>query len=204
MLLFMLAIAGAGLRAARNAEAFLAGRDPLRGLEALAGLGAMAFLGLQIVLFMVRRLPECTLPGAGPFLVAMAGALAPLFVTLTPHGAPTPAALSASAFLTVIGSAGSIAVLAVLGRSFSVSPQARGLVTTGPYALVRHPLYLTELVSSLGLMLQYAQPWAGLAVAAAFLLQLVRMHFEETVLAAAYPAYADYARRTARLIPGLW
>lgn len=199
-----MAIGGGALRAVRAGSGFLESHDPLQALEVLAALGAMAFLGLQVILFMVRRLPERTLRGMGPYLVAMAGALAPLFVTLTPRAAPDPAWLFASALLTVIGTTVSVVVLAALGRSFSVSPQARGLVTTGPYALVRHPLYLAELVSSLGLMLQYVQPWAGLVVAAAFLLQLVRMRFEEIVLAAAYPAYADYARRTARLIPGVW
>lgn len=204
MLLFAVAIAGSGIRVARSGHAFLQTHDLLPALEVLAGLGGMAFLGLQIILFVVRRLPERGLPGPGPFLVAMAGAIAPLFVTATPRADPTPALLLASALLTTLGSAASVVVLAHLGRSFSVSPQARGLVTRGPYALVRHPLYLAELVSMLGLMLQYAQPWAGAAIAAAFVLQLVRMGFEETVLRAAYPAYEAYARRTARLIPGVW
>lgn len=204
MLLFLLAIGGGAIRAVRAGTGFLERHDPLQALEVLAAFGAMAFLGLQIVLFLIRRLPERTLPGVGPYLVAMAGALAPLFVTLTPRAEPGPVWLLASTLLTVVGTTGSVAVLAALGRSFSVSPQARGLVTNGPYAVIRHPLYLTEFISSLGLMLQYTQPWAGLAVAAAALLQLVRMQFEEAVLTQAYPAYSDYARRTARLIPGVW
>ena len=80
-------------------------------------------------------------------------------------------------------------------------PEARALVTTGPYALIRHPLYLAENIGTLGLMLQFQQPWASLLGAAAILVQYWRTIFEESVLLEAYPAYTAYRAHTWRFLP---
>jgi protein-S-isoprenylcysteine O-methyltransferase Ste14 len=48
-----------------------------------------------------------------------------------------------------------VVVIFHLGRSFSVVPQARGLVRGGPYSFVRHPLYLAEEIALLGILLQF-------------------------------------------------
>jgi protein-S-isoprenylcysteine O-methyltransferase Ste14 len=91
-----------------------------------------------------------------------------------------------------------------LGLSFSLIPQARKLVTSGPYAIVRHPLYLVEEAAVAGILLQYA--WLA---ALPFLIlhatvQIRRMQLEEKVLQKAFPDYAAYALKTSRLIPGVW
>jgi protein-S-isoprenylcysteine O-methyltransferase Ste14 len=77
-------------------------------------------------------------------------------------------------------------------------------VTSGPYASARHPLYVTEAFVLLGTMMQFEQPWAALLGAATFVLIYLRTIFEERVLIAEYPQYADYRERTARFIPGLF
>jgi protein-S-isoprenylcysteine O-methyltransferase Ste14 len=97
-----------------------------------------------------------------------------------------------------------IASLAVLGRCFGVLPDVRGLVTRGPYRLVRHPLYLGELTALLGVAVG-SRHWP-VAVPLWVLcggLQLARTHYEESALRAEFPEYESYARRTKRLIPGL-
>ena len=97
-----------------------------------------------------------------------------------------------------------IASVAFLGRCFGVLPDVRGLVTRGPYRLVRHPLYLGELTAALGIVVG-ARRWAP-ALAAWLVclgLQLVRTRYEERSLRAEFPEYAPYADRTKRLIPGL-
>lgn len=95
-------------------------------------------------------------------------------------------------------------ILAHLGRSFSILPESRKLVTSGPYKIVRHPLYVAEVISSIGQMILFISFGAVVLVVAQTLLQLVRMHYEEKVLTQHFPEYKSYAKRTARLIPGLY
>ena len=108
------------------------------------------------------------------------------------------------AILLVCGNVLTIAVLFYLGRSFSVMPEARQLVTTGPYTFIRHPLYASEMFYIIGGMLQFAQPWAAVIVTVQCWFQLRRMKNEERVLRLAFPAYGSYALRTPRLIPRIF
>jgi hypothetical protein len=82
-----------------------------------------------------------------------------------------------------------------------VLPEARGLVTHGPYALVRHPLYLGEFGAMSGLLIASPSP-RNLAAGAVFAIaQFTRMGFEERALTREFPEYADYAARTPRVVP---
>jgi len=91
--------------------------------------------------------------------------------------------------------------LTYLGKRFSIVPEARGLVTSGPYQLVRHPIYLGEITAGFGLVLPTLLSLHAVLFAIFLLAQLVRTYFEERVLEATYPQYEAYARRTRRLIP---
>jgi protein-S-isoprenylcysteine O-methyltransferase Ste14 len=112
--------------------------------------------------------------------------------------------LVAGEALALLSCAWMLASVLTLGRCFGVLPEARGLVTRGPYRLVRHPVYLGELGACAGLVL--GAPTARNLVAAAVLLagQLVRMRLEEDALTREFPQYAAYAARTRRILPWPW
>lgn len=108
-----------------------------------------------------------------------------------------------AAALVGVGSLASMFVLWRLGKSFSIMPEARTLVTSGPYAHARHPLYGVEMITIIGTALQFAQPWAALMALGVVVLLVIRTIFEERVLSEAYPEYAAYRAKTARFIPGI-
>ncbi len=89
------------------------------------------------------------------------------------------------------------------GRSFhaGANPTEGGLVTRGPYRFIRHPIYASILLFVWAGMGSHPSAWAALAAAVATAAVAVRMTTEERLLAARYPAYADYAARTRRVLP---
>jgi protein-S-isoprenylcysteine O-methyltransferase Ste14 len=93
--------------------------------------------------------------------------------------------------------------LSRLGRSFGIVAADRGLVTRGPYAVVRHPLYTAYLIGGLGYLIQSPSVWNAVVDLIAVGWQLVRISAEERHLDS--PEYAAYRDRVRwRLCPGIW
>jgi protein-S-isoprenylcysteine O-methyltransferase Ste14 len=88
-------------------------------------------------------------------------------------------------------------------RSFhaTASPTGGGLVTSGPYRFIRHPIYTAVCLFTwacvIGHPTMFSFSMATLVTAGA----LVRMVTEEGLLLRRYPEYASYARRTRRMVP---
>jgi protein-S-isoprenylcysteine O-methyltransferase Ste14 len=88
-------------------------------------------------------------------------------------------------------------------RSFhyTANPTAGGLVTTGPYRYLRHPIYASILLLVWAVVSANASPASVALGVLATAMLVLRMIFEETLLRRAYPEYEDYARRTKRVVP---
>ena len=143
-------------------------------------------------------------PGLVTVLIALTGTYGVWLVGYLPQAPLPPALMTVSAVLSLVGSILIVFTVIHLGRSFSIAPQARALVTRGPYAIVRHPLYAAEELAVVGLAMHIVWYAAVPFVAAHVALQLRRMSYEEHLLREVFPGYDAYARRTARLIPGIW
>jgi protein-S-isoprenylcysteine O-methyltransferase Ste14 len=88
-----------------------------------------------------------------------------------------------------------------LRHAFSVVPQARVLVTAGPYRLCRHPVYASYILQYGGLLLgHFSLPFAFAYAAWAGLMRW-RIGYEERTLAAAFPEYAAYKERVGMFFP---
>lgn len=94
-----------------------------------------------------------------------------------------------------------------LGRNWSgvVTLKAdHELVTSGPYATIRHPIYTAILLLFLGLALSIATPGALLGIACIFWSCWVKLKQEEALMLGQFPeSYPAYMARTHRLVPHL-
>ena len=91
-------------------------------------------------------------------------------------------------------------------RSFhaAANPTAGGLVTTGPYRIIRHPIYTAACLFGWGSIVVH---WSLVSVALEMLLllgALVRMICEEQLVQQKYPEYVEYAKVTKRMVPHLF
>jgi protein-S-isoprenylcysteine O-methyltransferase Ste14 len=98
--------------------------------------------------------------------------------------------------LGVVGLAGVIVARYTLGRSFSVTPQARVLVTTGIYSRIRNPIYISAEILLIGIAIML---WklSLLLLVVLVPMQIWRARSEARVLEEKFgEEYRDYRRRT--------
>jgi protein-S-isoprenylcysteine O-methyltransferase Ste14 len=168
----------------------------------ITGLLLVASEALVVVLTVFRRPPQAvdrsirariltTLSLMGPSLVMPAAvvALMPAAVTI---------AVSACGLVVVI--CGKLS----LGRSFGLMPANRGVVSSGLYRLVRHPIYLGYLITHVGFLAANPTVWNVMTLGGADIMLLIRAVYEERTLAqdAMYRAYQSRVRW--RVLPGVF
>jgi protein-S-isoprenylcysteine O-methyltransferase Ste14 len=83
--------------------------------------------------------------------------------------------------------------------------RGQSVVTTGPYAIVRHPMYAGASLYMIGMALLLGS-WIGLGATPLLIAVLsIRIGIEERILRGEFPDYAGYAARVRyRLVPGVW
>jgi protein-S-isoprenylcysteine O-methyltransferase Ste14 len=83
-----------------------------------------------------------------------------------------------------------------LRSSFSITVEVRNLVTKGPYRLVRHPVYLGEMLAAASVTV-WRWSWVNAAILALFVaVQMLRAHWEESKLQKTFPAYKEQMARS--------
>jgi protein-S-isoprenylcysteine O-methyltransferase Ste14 len=169
----------------------------------VTGLLLVGSEGLVVVLTLFRRAAGMVdrslrarlltiLSMAGPPLVRPAIGIAPM----------------ASDAFTVLVSALGLMIVVIgkvsLGRSFGLTPANRGVVSTGIYQFVRHPIYLGYLITHVAFVIANPLNWNMAILTAADLALVLRARAEEQTLAkdAAYRSYMQRVRF--RLMPGVF
>ncbi|HWE16256.1 MAG TPA: isoprenylcysteine carboxylmethyltransferase family protein [Hyphomicrobiaceae bacterium] len=185
-------------------------------LVAAFGVSALALARLNPVIYRARSRFQ---PGTEKWDLILLAVMLPAFVAEVPLATLDAGRMGWSdvpLWVVLIGYALLLAGIAVTAWAQAVNPffepgvriqreRAQRVITSGPYRIVRHPGYAAAIAMFIGVPLALASWWALLPAALALALLVVRTSWEDRLLQAELPGYADYARRTRyRLLPGFW
>ena len=167
----------------------------------------LLFCVIPVGIYLVRPRPRAR----DGRLVARTAGLVGTTMLLVVGAFPNPVLLSPPAVIRGIAAVLALAAFALgvygllyLRRSLSIIPEARRLVTGGPYRLIRHPLYAAEMLAACALVMDRPGMWATLMLVPFIAVQMLRARFEEGLLTRIFPEYKQYAGQTRRLIPLVW
>jgi len=133
--------------------------------------------------------------------VAFLGTSAPLMV-IAPGGSWLPASVGSA--LMVGGLLINISAKIALNRSFGLAAANRGVKRSGPYRLLRHPMYAGYALTQVTFLLLNPCLWNLSVYLLSWSVQILRIRAEEKVLQED-PAYRDYASQVRfRVIPGVY
>jgi protein-S-isoprenylcysteine O-methyltransferase Ste14 len=166
------------------------------------GLLFFAQQAVVVVVYLVRRPASTVTLRFGDWLLAFGGTFSP--VLLRPDGAHPQWGLSTGLALQLAGVIIALWSLTTLGRSFGFAAADRGLVSRGPYAIVRHPVYAAYVLLLAGYLVQSISIRNALVVLLTMGCDIGRIRAEERVLAQ-NPAHPAYCRRVRwKMVPGVW
>ncbi len=180
------------------------GASPATSWSSLGSSFLLAvYYGLLSLLIMTRSPAKAEAEGLLPKIAAFVGTYLPWTIVLfgkTGEALPN----LASTTCVLIGIMMTLVTIRHLGRSFSLVPQARSVVQTGPYRWIRHPLYLSEEIAVVGVVLQFLTPVTVVLLMLHIAVQVCRILYEEDLLRRTCPEYARYKSSHWKLIPYVW
>ena len=181
--------------------AFRVGQDALVSGRP-TGLLLLASELLVVILTLARRKAGTVDRRWRTRLIAGISILGPFL--LRPSDGIWPSVEMMTAAVSAVGLAIVVVAKMSLGRSFGLLPANRGVVSSGLYRLVRHPIYLGYLFTHGAFLVANPSWWNVAALATADVALLVRSAYEEETLRQD-PVYARYTTRVRwRVVPGVF
>ena len=151
-----------------------------------------------IAAFIMRDNPVDRARGVGEVVVPLVGALLPFLLLTSP---PAPWMLKSRTLMLAVFWWMTLATgftawgMWTLRRSFSVTVEARSMVSGGPYRWVRHPIYLGEILTAAAVA-AWRLSWKALLIFGFFVaIQLFRSKMEEGKLERSFPEYNGFRER---------
>jgi protein-S-isoprenylcysteine O-methyltransferase Ste14 len=168
----------------------------------LTGVLLVASEALVVVLMIIRRRTDDVDRRTIARVITALSIVGPPLVR--PMATP---ATGIDAITTAVSAVGLLLVVVAkiaLGRSFGLVPANRGIVASGPYRVVRHPIYLGYVITHLAFVIANPLWWNLWMLGVADTALVVRLLYEERTLARD-PRYTAYRERVRwRLVPGVF
>jgi protein-S-isoprenylcysteine O-methyltransferase Ste14 len=99
------------------------------------------------------------------------------------------------------------AVFAMRIGFFNIAPEPLSwsvMVSRGPYQVIRHPMYLALLVTTLPLVISNFNMMRLVVWLVLLITLMLKMNHEESLLQQRFPEYVQYQKQTAKLVPGFY
>jgi protein-S-isoprenylcysteine O-methyltransferase Ste14 len=157
-----------------------------------------------LVSYLIRQDPVNRSSGTKEIIVPLIGSILPFALLFSPPNlfiAVSPLALQIIFYWMTAATALTVWGLWTLRRSFSITVEARDLVTSGPYRFVRHPIYSGEILTVLAVTVWRFSLLNLLIITLFVVVQLLRAKWEEDKLALVFPEYDIYAAKTIWFFP---
>ena len=182
--------------------------DPINLIKAVGfihHLLIVCFYFLLIFLYFLRTSAISTSNSPVTNIIAILTAFMPFTIPLLGSNSfVDPVNAVISSVIIILGMLLAIYALLALGRNVSIIPQARKLVRHGPYRLVRHPLYLGELICVFGIVAAEVTISKMMVFLLLMTAQIYRSLWEEKLLLSTFPEYKEYSSKKRRFIPGIF
>ena len=170
----------------------------IAGVANIVWLSGAAIMG---ILSFVRTPPRSTMVNA--WTVAATAGMLILPCLMRPSGKSADGLAFAGLMLEFFGIALTQIARVYMGRSFGILPANRGVVSRGPFSIVRHPIYIGWLVLSIGYAMSYPSARNVVLIVMTLPFMVWRIEQEERHLHED-PEYRSYESRVRyRLVPGL-
>ncbi len=171
-------------------------------------LAETLIFAVLIIAFLLRSSPRVRSRGVREIVIPLFGSALPFALLLSP---PSPAVVTnrflLGGILWGMTAATSLTMLGLwsLRRSFSITVEARALVTTGPYRFIRHPMYTAMITMALGTALVNTRLSSVIGVALIAWSYVVKIGIEEVWMAEQFSAaHEEWRRHSWKLLPPLY
>jgi protein-S-isoprenylcysteine O-methyltransferase Ste14 len=162
----------------------------------------LASEGMIVLFLLFRQRTKALSMQPQDWIVAFLGTT--LALAATPADVPGLIPEGLSACLMVLGFFIQFHAKLILRRKFGVVAANRGIVATGPYQFVRHPMYLGYILTQIGFLTSTPTLWNAAVYLAVFFFQVMRILAEERLLLED-PDYQNYSKAVPyRLIPAIF
>ena len=162
----------------------------------------IVFFFMMTYLYIVRSKPKDRTESLYQKIIAFLGSFIIMLSPLVKNPETDSMNVMIISFIFIlIGGILTLYSLSHLKRNFSIIPEARSLVKTGPYKFIRHPMYLSEILWVFGSVLPIFSKGILVLYSLMVIFLFMRANFEEEILSKNFEEYEELKKSNWQIIP---